>query len=232
MESQCYMYLSAIMTPKTDESETEVWIRQAIPFTQNVYSSSLINSWDNSLTLDEENGAVLATMMSAGTKDSQNRFTGVIMGDWQTKGDSSLDVPGLYGFAKGAQRFGFKTDGTGFIGEAGKGQIQFDGTQALIKSADGHCYMNLNPMKYTFNDLSGTILDDFTKYSYSPYFLYSRTKRTSDTYGSFADFTDPDSQLTSWTKEFFEDSQNDYFIVDDSSSRGNFYFQWFYDQSV
>jgi hypothetical protein len=62
-------------------------------------------------------------MMAAGSKNKNNQFTGVMMGDWATKGDSSLDIPGLYGFNDGRQVFGLRTNGTGFIGKSGKGQI-------------------------------------------------------------------------------------------------------------
>ena len=69
------------------------------------------------------------------------------MGDWHEKGDSSLDVPGLYGFNAGAQSFGLKTDGTGFIGPSGAGRIQFDGRNALISNSTQTCYINLNPRR-------------------------------------------------------------------------------------
>ena len=85
---------------------------------------------------DSENGAILSTMIAAGTKDNNNKFTGVLMGDWHSKGDESLDIPGLYGYDKGEQSFGLRTDGTGFIGNSGKGRIEFDGNKALITNAD------------------------------------------------------------------------------------------------
>jgi hypothetical protein len=79
------------------------WFKQAIPFTRNVYSSSLLNSWDGHLLIDEKENSIMAQMISAGTKNSDdNTFTGVIMGHWKERGDSSLDVPGLYGYEKGA----------------------------------------------------------------------------------------------------------------------------------
>jgi len=40
-------------------------------------------------------------MIAAGSKDSENRFTGVMMGDWGAKGDESLDTPGMYGYHQG-----------------------------------------------------------------------------------------------------------------------------------
>ena len=110
----------------------DYYVAQAIAFDRNYYASSLVNSWDGTtLTWNEEDGAILSTMIAAGTKEG-NKFTGVMMGDWHSKGDESLDVPGLYGYNKGAQTFGFKTDGTGFIGGSGKGRIEFDGKKLKL----------------------------------------------------------------------------------------------------
>jgi hypothetical protein len=78
-------------------------VAQAIAFSRNLYPSSLVNEWDGqSLSLDEDNSAIMSKMIAAGTKDAKNRFTGVMMGDWHENGDESLDIPGLYGFAGGA----------------------------------------------------------------------------------------------------------------------------------
>lgn len=209
-EKQDYMCLSC----KIDDN---TWIRQAIAFAHNVYASSLINSWDGSLTLDSGNGALLSKMVSAGTKDSDNRFTGVIMGDWQDNADSSLDAPGLYGFKKGKQTFGFRSDGTGFIGAAGQGQIKVDGTQAVISNYDESCYINLNPIRYSFNNNLEFVLDEESKAGFSPYFLYAKTPRTADIYGTYENLNqiyDKETNLTSWTRPFMEDTNNDYFIVD------------------
>lgn len=209
-EKQDYMCLSC----KIDDN---TWIRQAVAFAHNVYASSLINSWDGSLTLDSGNGALLSKMVSAGTKDSDNRFTGVIMGDWQDNADSSLDAPGLYGFKKGKQTFGFRSDGTGFIGAAGQGQIKVDGTQAVISNYDESCYINLNPIRYSFNKNLEFVLDEESKAGFSPYFLYAKTPRTADIYGTYENLNqiyDKETNLTSWTRPFMEDTNNDYFIVD------------------
>ena len=187
--------------------EGGIYFKQAIAFTRNIYSSSLVNSWDGStLELDDANSAVLAKMISAGAKDGQGRFTGVMMGDWHEKADSSLDVIGLYGVKYGEQVFGFKTDGTGFIGKSGKGRIEFDGNKSLISNHDKTCYINLDPV--TFN---GQSIDDYI--GFSQYFLYAKTKKTSSPLivGNEVDGLD---QSTYWASEFLKDSTNDYFIVD------------------
>jgi hypothetical protein len=80
----------------------DLYVAQAIAFDRNYYASSLVNDWDGkSLTWNAEDGAILSTMIAAGTKDNNNKFTGVMMGDWHTKADESLDMPGLYGYDKG-----------------------------------------------------------------------------------------------------------------------------------
>jgi len=65
-------------------------VRQAIAMTRNEYSSSLVNSWDGSLLIDKENNAFLSKMISAGSKDQNNKFTGVMMGDWSDNADESM----------------------------------------------------------------------------------------------------------------------------------------------
>lgn len=109
-----------------------VWT-QPLYIYQYVYDSALINAWDGNLTIDEENGTILSAMIGAGKKDSENRFNGVLMGDISRANDIMSDV-GLYGYNEGSQSFGFKIDGTAFIGKRGKGQILIDGNSGRIQS--------------------------------------------------------------------------------------------------
>lgn len=202
-----------------DDGETRV--AQAIAFSRNLYPSSLVNEWDGqSLSLDEENSAILAKMISAGTKDSRNRFTGIMMGDWHEKGDESLDTPGLYGFKSGEQSFGFKTDGSGFIGSSGYGRIEFDGTNALISNATKTCYINLNPRIISaFNEkdiaTNNIAWDGIGERGYSQYFIYCELPRPVD---AFAVVGKDDLwwYKNSWATPFLTNINNgkDYFIVD------------------
>ena len=197
-----------------DDKETSTRVAQAIAFSRNLYPSSLVNEWDGqSLSLDENNSAIMSKMIAAGTKDSKNRFTGVMMGDWHEKGDESLDIPGLYGFAGGAQSFGFKTDGTGFIGASGYGRIEFDGRNALISNPGQTCYINLNPrLLDSLLDKEGKLDPDNQKLwhnirssGFSQYFLYAQVNKV-----------DSSKWLKDgiWAKKFLEDEQHDYFVVD------------------
>lgn len=118
------------------------WI-QPLYIYQNVFTSSLLNSWDGSLTFDEENGTILSTMMGAGKKDSQNRFNGVLMGDLSPAFNTDEGISklkdfysgiGLYGFNEGQKSFGLNINGRAFFGKSGKGQILIDGNSGTIQS--------------------------------------------------------------------------------------------------
>lgn len=102
---------------------------------QNKYGSSIINDWNGELTIDEENNVILAASIAAGKKEQDdNTFSGVLMGDWGDDLDSEV-LTGLYGFHHGEQSFGFRQDGTGFIGKADRGRIYLDGENGTIYSA-------------------------------------------------------------------------------------------------
>lgn len=110
-----------------------VWF-QPLYIYQNSYSSSLLNSWDGSLTQDEKNGTILSTMIGAGKKDSFNRFNGVLMGDISAA-NNQHDI-GLYGYHEGVQSYGLNINGTAFIGKSGRGQIKFNGNSGYIQSGN------------------------------------------------------------------------------------------------
>ena len=100
---------------------------------QNAYGVPTINKWDGSLTIDNENNQILSAMVGAGKKDTGNKFSGVLMGEVKTEGNT---LYGLYGYDKGIQSYGFKIDGTAFIGKSGTGRILFNGNKGIIESAN------------------------------------------------------------------------------------------------
>ena len=129
-------------------SKNEFWY-QPILIIQNRWPSAMLNSWDGSLTIDEENGTILSTMVGAGKKESDNTYTGVLMGDVESgSGDKTIKKTGVYGYNHGMQSFGFMDDGTAFIGKVGKGRIVFDGNEGRIAS-----------MSRSQNEKAGMLID-------------------------------------------------------------------------
>jgi hypothetical protein len=62
-----------------------------------------------------------------------------MMGDWSGNDTSSAEGAitkntGIYGFQKGVASFGFRDDGTAFIGKPGAGRLNFDGSKSTITS--------------------------------------------------------------------------------------------------
>ena len=115
-----------------------VW-SQPLYITQNKYPSSILNEWNGELTIDKEKNAILAAKIAAGKKNPDNTFSGVIMGDWRGNDTSSAEGAitnntGIYGFHEGVASFGFRDDGTAFIGRPGYGRLQFDGKESTITS--------------------------------------------------------------------------------------------------
>ena len=113
------------------------WV-QPIIITQNRYASSTLNDWNGSLTIDEKNGTILSTAVGAGKKETDNSFSGVLMGDigkGMNFDSDNMSGLGIYGFNYGDQSFCLSVDGTAFFGKAGRGRIYFDGNSGTISSA-------------------------------------------------------------------------------------------------
>lgn len=137
--------------------KSTVFCYQPLLIFQNQYESNLLNKWDGSLQIDEENNTILAAMVGAGVKNEDNTFSGVLMGDVGNKANIAESELGLYGFHHGGQSFGFKVDGTAFIGKAGAGRVRFDGNRGLIYSA------SWEDSFYTINKDGNKVLIDGSK---------------------------------------------------------------------
>lgn len=113
------------------------WIQPLVSY-QSTSFSSFINDWDGKLLIDENEGTAMAARLGAGVKDENGKFSGVLLGEWQTKVEdgSWTSKTGLYGYDKGEQSYGFREDGTAFMGKSGAGRIEFDGNEGVIQSAN------------------------------------------------------------------------------------------------
>ena len=109
---------------------------QPILIMQSRYDFAMLNDWDGSLTLDENNGTILSTMLGAGRKNSDNSFSGVLIGDIQqgTGLESANSLTGVYGLQKGRISYSLTEDGKATLGANGNGQIIIDGSESLIKT--------------------------------------------------------------------------------------------------
>lgn len=134
-----------------NNSDSLQW-SQPVLILQNPYGFSMLNNWNGDLTIDEKNGTILSTMIGAGHKNSDNTFSGVLMGDVQqgTDKDDFESKTGVYGFDHGITSFALKEDGSATFGAVGKGQIQINGTSGTIQS--GNYETNSNGMSINLND--------------------------------------------------------------------------------
>lgn len=119
---------------KTANNSTVVCWSQPLLILKNRFPCAIINQWDGKLKIDENNNSIASAMMVAGEKNENNEFSGVIMGKPVGDVEEFLNKTGLYGYSEGEQSFGFRADGTAFIGKNGKGRIAFDGNKGVIES--------------------------------------------------------------------------------------------------
>lgn len=103
----------------------------------NRYGNEAINSWDGT-TIETKNGTIIAPQIGAGVKDSDNSFTGFVIG----KNTGNNNKVGLYGYSKGEQTFLLDENGKARFGKNNDHAIVIDGSQAVING--GTMTINLN----------------------------------------------------------------------------------------
>ena len=112
---------------ETTYQDLKPCIYHSVLFIQDMSDLAGISGWDGTkVNVDNDGGYVLSPTFGAGTKDTDGKFSGVVMGV-----DSYEDVEGIYGYSKGTKTFGLKTDGTAFFG-SDNGRIDVDGKNAVI----------------------------------------------------------------------------------------------------
>lgn len=143
-----------------DSTNKLLWA-QPIIVIQNRYPNAMVNSWDGKFMIDEDNETILANMLGAGYKNTDNTYSGVLMGvvDGVENKSNRAEV-GIYGFNHGAQSFGLNIDGTAFFGKSGRGRIEIDGNTGIIRSAGWKWDTeNIEKKGWLLTQPSGTLLD-------------------------------------------------------------------------
>lgn len=137
-----------------------VWT-QPILTIQNNYPSAMLNNWNGKdIVTDNDTGTIMSSAISAGKKESDNTFSGVVIGDWsRSDADASIkSQTGVYGFHHGSMSYALKEDGTAFFGKSGKGRIHFDGNKSQIYSSNW-----LNPNRTSPQGLLMDLDDGYLK---------------------------------------------------------------------
>ena len=91
-----------------DQATEYIYTTISVPiiFTLNTFGLASLNAWDgNSITIDENDGYIMSPQIGAGEKDSDNRFTGIVMGKTETYtgGSDNEKQIGLFGYSNGLQ---------------------------------------------------------------------------------------------------------------------------------
>lgn len=103
----------------------------------NRFGHSAINAWDGtSVQLGKENGVILAPQVGTGSKNSNNQFSGVLMGDIKT---GNKTEQGLFGYNNGERSIFLDAEtGNATFGKSGAAQIKIIASsgEGTIQSGD------------------------------------------------------------------------------------------------
>lgn len=146
-----YCVNTAIGCKVTKDGQQLAYINIPIHMYHNRFGQEALNGWDgNSIQLDEEGGHIYSPQVGAGVKNSNNQFTGVLLGKVQEH-DNSEELVGLLGYNEGIRSiFLDSKTGRAEFGAAGGGQIILDPRDktAKIYSSD-----------YSTTDKTGMLID-------------------------------------------------------------------------
>lgn len=105
----------------------------------NRFVFSHLNDWDgNSVQINDQGGYILSPQMGAGFKDSNNAFTGLLMGEVKDP-NKGVSNTGLLAYDKGQRTIFLNSEnGSAIFGKAGASQITIDPSinQALLYSGN------------------------------------------------------------------------------------------------
>ena len=135
--------------------DTNVYV-QPILVLQNGYQSKLLNEWNGQTNIDGKNNTILSALIGAGTKDKNNKFTGVLLG-----AIGQDDIPaktGIYGMAEGVLRYKLDENGDFYVGTGDDAKIDFSGTGANKILTIAAKNFKLNTTNLTIDSDTGIIL--------------------------------------------------------------------------
>lgn len=122
-----------------NHAETEVArIHIPIHLYLDTHGNAALNSWDgNTVEIDPEGGVILAPQIGAGEKESDNSFTGLLMG--VVKENYGQKEIGLFAYEHGERTIFLDAEtGKSEFGKRGQGQIIIDPTQDRAQIYSGN----------------------------------------------------------------------------------------------
>lgn len=84
---------------------------------KNRFQIPLIDERENSFNTTIKDYSILNPILLSGETDNNNNFTGVVIGEIQNQNSIQAINSGLFGYNQGIPTYGFKEDGTAFIGK-------------------------------------------------------------------------------------------------------------------
>lgn len=118
------------------DKETTEEIRMYFPIHMylNRYGFSHLNDWDgNSIKISEEEGYILTPQVGAGRKESDNTFTGMLMGEVKG-GELEKNKVGLMGYGHGVQTMFLDAEtGSAYFGKSNEISIVPNGADTQVK---------------------------------------------------------------------------------------------------
>lgn len=131
--------ISVIETMLLPGSDVSIIHIKPIIMIFNRYEMSILNGWDGN-KLDMGDGYLIAPQVGAGKKETDNSFTGIVIGVKQLAEKSKTGQKiGLFGYVGGKQSIFLNSEnGSAIFGVSGKGQIILEPSEdkAIIKSGN------------------------------------------------------------------------------------------------
>lgn len=142
----------------------------------NRYTNAALNDWDgNSISLDEDRGVILAPQIGAGKKETDNSFTGLLMGEVKEYGQDEADV-GLIGYKEGTRTLHIDAnEGQAIFGSKGNGQIIIDPNarnSGATSTLEGKALLYSSNFWNSYYDDTTSSSEDARKYNGLPQTTY------------------------------------------------------------
>ena len=144
----------------------------------NRYGNAAINGWDgNTISINDEAGIILSPQVGAGQKESDNSFTGVLMGSVKESGSKEIET-GLFGYHAGQRtiKLDSKT-GSAEFGTEDSGKIVIAPNEGVA----GHAYLRSGDYELSYAHVAaGTLFNNLDLYFQKDGNIYTELKRDKD----------------------------------------------------